>query len=401
VPEFKNKKALLEQQLETERQKQEQLKDKLAEELKIVAEEIYTIKTRLNRIEEDQRAFDSFKITDCYLNTGVGAKDVDEQFKTDKRCTLLIDELNQNYIAVIKRSDDLKEGINKFLSNFSPDNIFKFRTKLMEREEYFAFADQLYEFMEEDKISEYEKRVNERFANIIKLIGKETSDIISKEGEIAKVITDINKDFVARSFAGVIKSIELRIIDSANKVVQLLLEIKKFNIEHGNSLGGATLFSSPDLKANNEKAAGLLKQLIKEITDFKGNEITLSDSFELQFRIVENDNDTDWVEKLSNVGSDGTDVLVKAMINIMLLNVFKDGASKRFKDFRLHCMMDEIGKLHPNNVRGILKFANDRNILLINSSPTSLDSLAYRYTYLLAKDNKNVTTVKRLIQVKN
>src|ERR1035438_1365629 len=102
------------------------------------------------------------------------------------------------------------------------------------------------------------------------------------------------------------------------------------------------------------------------MSEAKENEIRLSDSFELQFRIKENDNDTDWVEKLSNVGSDGTDVLVKAMINIMLLNVFKESASKRFKDFRLHCMMDEIGKLHPNNVKGILKFANDRNILLIN-----------------------------------
>ena len=37
----------------------------------------------------------------------------------------------------------------------------------------------------------------------------------------------------------------------------------------------------------------------------------------------ENDNDTNWVEKLSNVGSDGTDILVKAMVNIMLINVFK------------------------------------------------------------------------------
>jgi hypothetical protein len=71
----------------------------------------------------------------------------------------------------------------------------------------------------------------------------------------------------------------------------------------------------------------------------------------LKFRIEENQNDTGWVEKLANVGSEGTDVLVKAMINIMLLNVFKEGASKRFKDFRLHCMMDEIGKLHPNNVK--------------------------------------------------
>ena len=106
-------------------------------------------------------------------------------------------------------------------------------------------------------------------------------------------------------------------------------------------------------------------------------------------------------EKLTNVGSEGTDTLVKAMINIMLLNVFKERSTRKSKiDFSLHCMMDEIGKLHPNNVKGILKFANDRNILLINSSPTSYNASDYKYTYILLKDSKNKTTVKRLVAKK-
>ena len=163
-------------------------------------------------------------------------------------------------------------------------------------------------------------------------------------------------------------------------------------------LGVVDLFSTGDNEAKNRKAISLLKEFAKEINARKEKEIGLPDSFELQFRIVENENDSGWVEKLTNVGSEGTDILVKAMINIMLLNVFKDSASKRFKEFRLHCMMDEIGKLHPNNVKGILKFANDRNILLINSSPTSYNATDYRYTYLLSKDAKHVTTVKRLIK---
>jgi len=125
---------------------------------------------------------------------------------------------------------------------------------------------------------------------------------------------------------------------------------------------------------------------------------TLSDTFELQFRIVENDNDSGWVEKLANVGSDGTDILVKAMINIMLLNVFKEKASHQFNDFKLHCMMDEIGKLHPNNIKGILDFANNRNIILVNSSPTSYRASDYKYTYILNKDKRNITSVTRLIK---
>ena len=82
----------------------------------------------------------------------------------------------------------------------------------------------------------------------------------------------------------------------------------------------------------------------------------------------------------------------------MLLNVFKEHASKRFSNFKLHCMLDEIGKLHPNNIKGILDFANSRNILLINSSPTSYNATDYKYTYKLGKDVRNVTTVHRLIK---
>ncbi|MGL5691753.1 MAG: ATP-binding protein, partial [Bacteroidales bacterium] len=183
-----------------------------------------------------------------------------------------------------------------------------------------------------------------------------------------------------------------------NKIMQLLLAIKEFSADSLFDLGEANLFSSNDRERKNNQAVDLLKKLVREISSAKDKTIGLSDTFELQFRIIENDNDSGWVEKLSNVGSEGTDVLVKAMINIMLLNVFKERASKRFSDFKLHCMMDEIGKLHPNNVRGILEFANQRNILLINGSPTSYNAVDYKYTYLLMKDAKNITVIKRLIK---
>jgi hypothetical protein len=266
-----------------------------------------------------------------------------------------------------------------------------------DRDEYLEFAEQLNEFINNSKIEEFEKRVNERFATIIHSIGKETGTLMSKGGEIQKVINDINKDFDNKNFVGAIQKIELRLDESANKVVQLLLEIKKYNDENAYEIGGFNLFSSVNQEDKNRKAVELLKQLGKAVGEYKKDVIALSDTFELKFRIEENQNDTGWVEKLANVGSEGTDVLVKAMINIMLLNVFKEGASKRFKDFRLHCMMDEIGKLHPNNVKGILQFANDRNINLINGSPTETNALDYKHIYKLEKDTQRYTRIKRII----
>lgn len=262
-----------------------------------------------------------------------------------------------------------------------------------------TFAADLKEFIDNDKIIDFERRSNEAYTDLIHRIGKETTDMLSKEGLIRKTISDINSDFVERNFAGVIKSIALQIVPSGNRIMQHFVTIKEFcDRNQPGSPGMFSLFGQEDFVERNRQAVSLLQSLVKELALNKEKELTLSDTFELQFRIVENDNDSGWVEKLANVGSDGTDILVKAMINIMLLNVFKEKASHQFNDFKLHCMMDEIGKLHPNNIKGILDFANNRNIILVNSSPTSYRASDYKYTYILNKDKRNITSVTRLIK---
>jgi hypothetical protein len=397
--EFKSKKHLFDKQLETELAKHKQQQDKYIQDIGLHNAEIESIKKILAGFETDLTAFGTFKKTEVYQTVETFITEYSGESKTGFTCFFIIGELNTTDNTITKRYIELQEAINKFTGNFQENNVFKFKTKFTERAEYFEFAEMLKEFIDEHKLNEYKTRVEERFAHIIRRIGIETGDLISKEGEISQVIKDINNDFVARNFVGAIKSMELKTDKSANSIFQLLVEIKEFNDENPYNMGKADLFSSNGQANKNEKAISFLKQLIKEMSSSREKEITLSDSFELLFKIVENDNDTGWVEKLTNVGSEGTDILVKAMINILLLNVFKERAARKHKDdFRLHCMMDEIGKLHPNNVKGILKFANDRNILLVNGSPTSYNATDYRYTYLLAKDAKNATSVKRLVR---
>jgi len=397
--EFKGKKTILDKQLETELAKHKLQQEKFIKDIGIHNAEIDSNEKILAGFETDLAAFDTFTKTDVYHTVEAFIKEYTDENKTEFTCSTIIGELNTTDNTITKRYIDLQEAINKFTGNFQENNLFSFKIKFTVRTDYFEFAEMLKEFIEENKLSEYKTRVEERFAHIVRQIGKETNDLISKEGEISQVIREINNDFVSRKFVQAIKSMELRTKESANSIFRLLVEIKKFNDENPYNIGKADLFNSTEQINQNEKAISLLKQLIKEMGTSKEKELNLSDSFELEFRIVENDNDSGWVEKLTNVGSEGTDVLVKAMINIMLLNVFKERAAKKHKDdFRLHCMMDEIGKLHPTNVKGILKFANDRNILLINSSPTSYNATDYRYTYLLAKDSKNVTSVKRLVR---
>lgn len=395
---FKTTKTELEKTLIQETDKHQGHKNQLLEQYKGIKSTIDSYNYQIKHYQKDLEKIEDFKKSEPYSQINTYLEAFTAEHENALQATQLIEEINQNFYTVINRFQELQSAVNKFTSNFLEDNIFKFKTKFTSKQDYFEFAEMLKEFIDEDKISMLETRVNDRFGHIIRQIGKETTSILSKEDEILQIINRVNNDFFSKNFVGAIKSMQIRIMPSSNKIMKLLIDIKAFNDAHDFDLGGNNLFTNSNKDQTNQKAVKLVKALIKEMQTYKSDEITLSDSFGLEFRILENDNDTGWVEKLSNVGSEGTDILVKAMINIMLLNVFKDNASKRVKHFKLHCMMDEIGKLHPTNVKGILKFANDRNILLINSSPTSYNATDYKYTYLLSKDYNNVTRAKRLVK---
>ena len=312
-----------------------------------------------------------------------------------------VDELTGIIVSRQSKHNQFKQSINVFKSNFSAKNTFSFRTELTIDEDYLDFANNLDDFLINNKLEEYRRRTSERYVNILARVSKEMGELTRHESDVDKIIHDINNDFKERNFVGVIKLIALQSVPSADKMVQLMKRIKEFNDDNQFAMGEMNLFSTANRDDVNRRAVEYLLDFMKSLTDNPLRQyLTLSDLFQLQFRIIENDNDTGWADKLSHVGSEGTDTLVKAMINIMLINVFKEKVSRKFGDFRIHCMMDEIGKLHPQNIKGILDFANARNILLINSSPTTYNVSDYRYTYLLQKDSKSKTIVHPLISQK-
>ena len=379
---YKSEKAKIDNQLNTERQKFNQLQ------------------LKLNGLIFEVEKFAEFSNSEIFASLQAYIENFSQNDSTDQNCSKLIDEINLKSNSYFKEYDQMRSDVNKFMGNFDEKNLFSFKTKCSTSEDYFQFAENLDEFIRENKFAEFQKRFQDRFANIVNVIGSEIQQLISKTGEIESIKNAINKDFETRNFVGAINSLQLDIAPSENKIYQALVEIKKFQTEKLDSFGlGNDLFSQGiDTKSNNEKAVNLLIYLSKEIAASKAEYITLSDSFELKFRIVENNQDSGWVQKLSNVGSEGTDILIKAMINILLLNVFKERSIKKTKsEFMLHCMMDEIGKLHSTNIKGILNFANERNIILINSSPNPTNVLDYKYTYILRRTNGDKTSVTRLI----
>ncbi len=370
-------------------------KEKLQNELKEIETQLISIRQYLEKLEQGLEAVDKFRKDDTFCPSY--SMEVGEKF-TRKTCRILVDELMSLIVSTNRKTEEFKKAVIQFNGNFSPKNTFHFRTELITEQDYYDFASNLCEFVDNDKISDYQKHISERYTDIIRRISKEVGDLMRNESEIHRTISAINNDFVERNFAGVIKEIALRPLQSSDRLMQLLLEIKRFSDENQYNMGEVDLFSQVSREDVNATAVRYLLAFMKSLLEDPGRKrLALADTFKLEFKVKENDNDTGWVEKIANVGSDGTDILVKAMVNIMLINVFKEKASRKFGDFKIHCMMDEIGKLHPNNVKGILDFANCRNILLVNSSPTTYNVEDYRYTYLLSKDGQSNTQVVPLL----
>ena len=374
------------------RQRSERLQLQLSE----AQSQLTKLQTALKKLDAGLNAVRSFRRDEtlCPLESN----EIEEKITT-KDCLTIVEELKRLIYEDSRTLDNFKKQSQQFLGMFSAHNTFHFNVSPVTEEEFIAFASNLCEFVENDKISEYQKRISGRYTDIIFRISKEVGDLTRREGDIGKTINDINHDFEERNFAGVIREIALRPLKTNDQLMLLLLRIRDFAEENQFNMGEMDLFATESRQDVNAKAVKYLLAFMKGLLDEPNRkQLQVADTFKLEFRIKENDNDTGWVEKIANVGSDGTDILVKAMVNIMLINVFKEKASKKSGDFKIHCMMDEIGKLHPNNVKGILDFANRRNILLVNSSPTTYNVEDYKYTYLLSKDDRANTKVTQLIK---
>lgn len=403
IPVWKHQEEDLKKQLKKEKETLRSEADALQKEISIIRKNQQEAEDNIRELQQNLDAYANIESFDWYKShQDIFKGDNHSTTATQRTCLDLIGLLNQSHTQFIQVQIKLRKAVNLFIGHFDEDNTFKFKTKFNEDWEYVRFADELHDFIEENRIDEYIHRINNEHWDTFKRISMDVTSLSSSESDIQGIVNKINKGFATCNFVGVIQRIEMKMEESSNRVVNVLHDIQKYYQEYGYDLTPETnLFSSEKEPLIKEEAIKLLRDFIKEIHTYRYDNIRLYDSFELRFRIVENGNDTGFVEKISSVGSEGTDILVKAMINIMLINVFKEGASRKFKDFKLHCMMDEIGKLHPNNITGILKFANDRNIILINGSPTELNRDAYKHVYLLTKNKQSKTRIARLISDKN
>jgi hypothetical protein len=305
----------------------------------------------------------------------------------------LCSQLQANDNEYYSQFDKFKDNVSEFAGRFRSDNHFAFRINTAGGEaEYERFASYLEEFHNENKIQISIAEVAKSHGMLIDAIASKMRALTEYRGRISKMIGKMEADFSKASFESskLIEYIKLKSEDSENKVLRKLQRITDFREQNPFLYGEANLFNT-GVKGKGEidkKSVELLNDLQKTISEEHYEEINVQDLFELRFRIKEGKNDTGWIEKIDKVGSTGTDMLVKAVIYITLLNVFiKESTEKTSRNFRVHCIIDEVGQISAPYLKELIAFADERNICLINGLPNeSKLETHYNYTYKFRKD---------------
>jgi hypothetical protein len=308
-------------------------------------------------------------------------------------CTQLLkndSHFNEEYGA-------FQRHVNEFAGRFKLDNHFNFVIRHDATQgEYERFAQNLRAFVNENKIELSIAETATQIGLVTDSIATKVKELSGQKDKIQHIIGLIAEDFKKAEFeeSKLIEFIKIRLEESDNKVYKLLKRIQEFREENGlvyNEGLFNTDFATGQKREISSRAVKLLDQLRSAIQEQEQEEIRLQDLFELKFNIKEGMNETGWTHKIDSIGSTGTDILVKAIIYITLLHVFiKESSHRSSKEFKVHCIIDEVGQISAHYLRELLRFARNRNIMMINGLPnkSGLES-HYKFTYQFRREENN------------
>ncbi len=320
--------------------------------------------------------------------------------KQKENLNLTINSWYSNKDDLRDAKDELKKLINNFLSKFETNNHFNFK-KSDEKEKYEKFAELLNDFIIKNKLEVSLKEIGKQFTMIVDLISDKLNNLQSKNYLIQKTVRKLEDDFAKAKFdnAKLIEYIKIKAEPNKdNKVLKRLKEIIKYKEDNFESYDNFFFNFSKKNKIT-DKSVELIINLINTIEENNTEEIALVDLFNIYFKIKEGGNETNWTDKLKDIGSDGTDLLVKSIVFISLLSVFieKSKYKSRHK-FKIHCIIDEVGRISAPYLKELINFANERNIFIINGLPNeSKLERKYNYTYKLTKEDDNTVSIEQLL----
>ncbi len=300
--------------------------------------------------------------------------------------------------SVIKLFDDIKNiqdsiesSVVKIVKNLKSDNLFKISTPTdnIDDKSYLKTANELIEYIKNDKLSLLKDASLDKFKSNIVLIKKELGSFEEALADINSEVNSLGNSIIkATDSFKVIDSIRIKFSETNNNTLNTLKDLSEF-YEKNNDKFLSGLFESFGDDKSSVKLRGDLRDKIVELVQLLNTTkeyLELEDGFVLEFKVVERGNDLKWRQTLDDIGSNGTSTLVKSIINISMLKMVSKNIVKD-NEIVTHCILDEIGTISTEYFRELKDFVNQSGFVFLNGMPTEDDMLMSMYPTIYVGQN--------------
>lgn len=268
--------------------------------------------------------------------------------------------------SIRKKGDD---SAKKFLGHFEEETL---KRKLLgfspphENFDWFQFVGgELKPFVNNRAITGMKRLQTQQFEQLIHNICSKNAAFRDGIRQVNQTADSVQAHLVKNNFVDVLDSVELKVERVDNQLTRTLEGLERFA---GISFSQENdLFAKRADSAEIDRAIEHFERLLREIDTHRSKQLSLTDYFDFLIRIYENGHDMGWRKSLDHIGSTGTDYLVKMLIYLSLIEVYRSRAIDAKAESTVHCVMDETGVLAPKYVRAVLAYAAERGIILITA----------------------------------
>ena len=372
-------------------------KKKMLSELSSANTELDAVKDGIDTAENGIKRYDEHRKQLAYTEIET---DIEPQ-ETTNSVSYLLDEYKNIRESKALCMIDLKKSVKHFKAFFLT-NLLNLPEILDDEEDYLKYANSLNEIISFKVINAYCDGKMEIYIKTLQGIRMSMDGLEIDMEKVKGVINDIDKNFRNAKLPEVVQEIRVRHAEMKDEMYDCLKNIKQFMHLNEGILPGVDFWTSQsDYDKVKEQMYDLLNTFVTLLSKpgYEDREkFTIEDMFLIEFKVTENGNCSGWVTGLNGkIGSDGTDMMIKLMLNIMLISR-SIKKNLRDSDFFFHCILDESEKVHADYMRNIIDFCTERGIYLVLGSPLTIDPQAFRHNYILYKDDTHHTHIQLLVE---
>ncbi len=395
-----NKVPILREQCDIVIQQRDKDRNYFDSELKTVKSQLIEIDKTVNIWKGHEIAFQNFEngMLDIRLNVDKNY----ESYMNNEIVSLLkskkyINMLERYRILVLQlneREKTIKLETRQIIDGIPADNMMQLETKF----DINSFEDNVEQYISIAK--SYANFIKTKFDiegtilqlhRLIEAINDAVSKISHIKGTFDSIVKDVNKinGTIREGIKNisVIDFIKLNFRDTGKDEVVTKIE------SIGDMLSANMLVGYE----NSEKSEIVKDELVKIAQDLQTildktfkKSITVADISTLTFDVSENSQVTKGIATLDSIGSNGTSIMVKAIIYITLLKMVTNKFTNS-ENIRYHCIIDEISQISADYFTELMEYARELEFVFINGTAANDDDIigAYPRIYMVTRENQN------------